>query len=155
KWMFPAIGAVVVLVVVGYFGTRSKAPPPAEKPQPVAEASKPEPPAPPKPLTSDQMLATVNRAAGPLMSYDMSGNGVPVGIAVSYEPGPVVTTCHGLSAGAKPVFRQGAVTTSAELTIVDEVLDLCRLNIVGSEAKQLAISQEAPKAGDKVFTLGV
>jgi S1-C subfamily serine protease len=155
KWMFPALGAVVLLVIVGYFVTRSKAPPPAEKPEVVAEAAKPEPPAPPKPLTSEQMLARVTRAAGPLMSYDMSGNGVPVGIAVSYESGTVVTTCHGLSAGAKPVFRQGPVTTSAELTIVDEVLDLCRLNIVGSEAKTLAIAQETPKAGDKVFTLAV
>src|SRR5262249_8665573 len=102
KWMFPAIGAVVVLIVAGYFVMRSKAPPPAENPEPVAEAPKPAPPPPPKPLTSDQMLATLSRAAGPLMSYDMSGNGVPVGIAVSYDPGTVVTTCHGLSAGAKP-----------------------------------------------------
>jgi hypothetical protein len=47
------------------------------------------------------------------------------------------------------------VTTSAELTIADEVLDLCRLNIVGSEAKQLAIAQDEPKAGDKVFVASV
>jgi S1-C subfamily serine protease len=87
------------------------------------------------------------------MSYDMGGNAVPVGIGVSIDPATIVTTCHGFAAGAKPVFRQGATTSSAELTIVDELLDLCRLNIVGSEAKTLSISQEEPKAGDKVFTV--
>jgi S1-C subfamily serine protease len=71
------------------------------------------------------------------------------------DSGTVVTTCHGLAASAKPVFRQGAATISAELMIFDEVLDLCRLSIVGSEAKTFAIAQDEPKAGDKVFALGV
>jgi len=155
KWIFPALGAVVAIVVVGYFVTRSKGPPPAEKPQPVAEAPKPEPPPPPKAMTAEQMLPAATRATGLLMSYNMSGAGVPVGIATSFDPGTVVTTCHGLAAGAKPVFQQGATTISAELTIVDELLDLCRLNIVGSEAKTLAIASDEAKAGDKVFALGL
>ena len=85
----------------------------------------------------------------------MSGTARPVGIGASYDAGTIVTTCHGLAAGVKPVFRQFTTTISAELTIVDELLDLCRLNIVGSEAKTLPIAQEEAKAGDKVFALGV
>jgi len=154
KWMFPALGAVVLLVVVGYFVTRAKAPPPAEKAEPVAEAPKPQQPPPPKPMTAEQMLPAAMRASGQVMSYSMSGAAVPVGVATSFEPGTVVTTCHGLTAGTKPVFQQGATTISAELQIVDELLDLCRLSIVGSEAKTLALAQDEPKAGDKVFALG-
>jgi S1-C subfamily serine protease len=154
KWMFPALGAVVLLVVVGYFVTRAKAPPPAEKAEPVAEAPKPEPPPPPKPMTAEQMLPAATRASGQVMSYSMSGAAIPVGVATSFDPGTVVTTCHGLTAGTKPVFQQGATTISAELQIVDELLDLCRLSIVGSEAKTLPLAQEEPKAGDKVFALG-
>ena len=154
KWMFPALGAVALLVVVGYFVTRAKAPPPAEKAEPVAEAPKPQPPPPPTPMTAGQMLPAAARASGQIMSYSMSGAAVPVGVATSLDPGTVVTTCHGLTAGTKPVFQQGAVTISAELQIVDELLDLCRLSIVGSEAKTLALAQDEPKAGDKVFALG-
>jgi len=132
KWMFPALGAVALLVVVGYFVTRAKAPPPAEKAEPVAEAPKPQPPPPPKPMTAGQMLPAAARASGQIMSYSMSGAAVPVGVATSLDAGTVVTTCHGLTAGTKPVFQQGATTISAELQIVDELLDLCRLSIVGS-----------------------
>jgi len=78
RWMFPALGAVVLLVVVGYFVTRAKAPPPAEKAEPVAEAPKPEPPPPPKPMTAEQMLSAATRASGQVMSYSMSGAAVPV-----------------------------------------------------------------------------
>jgi S1-C subfamily serine protease len=152
KWMFPAIAAVVVLIVVGFFMTRGPAP---EKPAPVVEAPKAAPPPPPKPLTAEQLLPMASRASGEVLSYGMSGRGVPVGIGVSYEPGTIVTTCHGLAAGSKPVFRQGAETISAELQIVDEVLDLCRLSIVGSSSKTLSLSNEELKAGDKVFTLGM
>ena len=155
RWMFPAIGVVVAIVVGGFFVTRSKPPPPAGKPEPVAEAPKPEPPPPPKALSASEMLLPVTRATGQIMSYDMSGAAKPVSIGTSFDAGTIVTTCHALSAGVKPVFRQGATTISAELQIVDELLDLCRLSIVGSEAKTLAVAPDEHKAGDKVFALGV
>jgi S1-C subfamily serine protease len=149
RWLFPALGAVVILIVVGFFVTQSKKPSP-EKAEPAAEAKPP----PPKPMTAEQVMALATRATGLLMSYNMSGATVPVGMAVSIDPASIVTTCHDLAAGAKPVFRQGAETISAELTITDEFLDLCRLNIVGSSSKTLALAPEQAKAGDKIFALG-
>jgi len=153
KWMIPALVVVVLVAVVGFFAMRSGTAP--QKAAPVAEAPKPAPPPPPQPLRAEQILPAALRASGQLMSYSMSGAAVPLGIAFSLEPGMVVTSCHGLAAGAKPVFRQGSETVSAELTIVDEVLDLCRLSVPGSGVTTLAPTAEDTKVGDKVFTLGM
>ncbi len=154
KWLVPAIVAGVVVLVAAFFMLRSG--PPAQKapPPPVAEAPPPPPP-PPQPQSAAQILAKAVRATGQLLSYDMSGAAVPLGIAASLDPATVITTCHGMAAGSKLVFRQGAEMQSAELLVDDEVLDLCKLAVPGLAAAPLAIANEEPKAGDKVFALGV
>jgi serine protease Do len=153
RWLVPAIALAAVAVVGAFFLLRSG--PSREKPAPAPVAEAPKPPPPPQPLRAEQILPVAMRASGQLMSYGMSGNAVPVGIASSLDTGTVVTTCHGMSAGSKVVFRQGAETMSAELTVVDEDLDLCKLAVPGLAAKPLAIAAEEPKAGDKAFVLGV
>jgi serine protease Do len=155
KWLVPAIALAVVVVVAAFFVLRSGSSREKAAPAPVAEAPKPTPPPPPQPLRAEQILPTAMRASGLLLSYGMSGNAVPLGIAFSLDPGTVVTTCHGMAAGSKLVFRQGAETMSAELTVVDEDLDLCKLAVPGLAAKPLTVASEEPKAGDKVFVLGV
>lgn len=154
KWIMPAVLAVVVLIVVGFFLARPTRAPEksAEAPAP---AAKPEPPPPPQPLKPAQLLETALRATGQLLRYDMSGAGVPIGMAVSLEPGSVVTTCHGIAAGSKVVFRQGADTLSAELSVDDEILDLCRLDVPGIAQRTLGIATEEAKAGDRIYALGV
>ena len=156
KWLIPAIVAGVVVLIAAFFVMRSG---PANRapPAPVAEeAPKPAPPPPPaQPLRGEQILPAAIRATGQILSYDMSGAAVPLGIAVSLEPGTVITTCHGMAAGSKLVFRQGAEMQSAELLIDDEVLDLCKLTVPGLTAAALAIAGDEPKAGDKVFALGM
>ncbi|MBC8021547.1 MAG: trypsin-like peptidase domain-containing protein [Burkholderiales bacterium] len=152
-WLLPAIIAGVVVLGIAFFMMRSG--PAPEKAPPVAEAPKAAPPPPPQPMRAEQILPTAIRATGQLLSYDMSGAAVPLGLAVSLEPGTVVTTCHGINAGSKLVFRQGAETLSAELTVIDEVLDLCRIAVPGLAAKTLAVATDEAKAGDKIFTLGM
>ena len=154
KWLVPMIVIVAVAAIGAFFAMRSGAP--QKAPEPVAEeAPKPAPPPPPQPLRAEQILPMAVRATGQLLSYDMSGTAVPVGLAVSLAPGTVVTTCHGIAAGSKLVFRQGAETLSAELTEADEVLDLCRFTVPGLKAAPLALAQDEAKAGDNVYALGV
>jgi S1-C subfamily serine protease len=155
RWLVPAIVAGVVVLVVAFFVMRSGPAPEKIEPPPVAEAPKPAPPPPAQPLRAEQILPAAIRSTGQLLGYDMSGAAVPVGIAISLEPGTVVTTCHGLAAGSKLVFRQGAETLSAEITVDDEVLDLCRLAVPGLAARTLVVAPDEAKAGDRVFTLGV
>jgi serine protease Do len=89
-----------------------------------------------------------------LQSFEMSGRAVPVGLALAIEPGAMVTTCHGLPAGAQLVANVGGETHSAALALTDEVLDLCRLNVAGLGAKPLVLATEEPKPGDTLYALG-
>ncbi|HUQ29216.1 MAG TPA: trypsin-like peptidase domain-containing protein [Usitatibacter sp.] len=153
KWLIPAIVAGIAVLAVAFFAMRSG--PPAVKAPPPAVVESPKPPPPAQPLRAEQILPAAIRATGQLLSYDMSGAAVPLGIAVSLEAGTVITTCHGIAAGSKLVFRQGTETHSAELLVIDEVLDLCKLTVPGLTAAPLAIATEEPKAGDKIFALGM
>jgi S1-C subfamily serine protease len=156
KWIVPVAAAAVAAIVAAFFIARSGPSTPKAPPAPVVEAPKPAaPPPPPEPLKPAQLLATATRATGQLLSYDMSGTARPVGIAVSLEPATVITTCHGVAAGSKVVWRQGAETLSAELTVDDELLDLCRFDVPGLNVKTLALASDDAKAGDKVYTLGI
>jgi S1-C subfamily serine protease len=154
KWLIPAI-VVAAIVAIGVVLAMRSGPSAEKAPPPVVEAPKPEPPPPPQPLRAEQVLPMAVRATGQLMSYDMSGAAIPVGLAVSLEPGSVITTCHGVAAGSKLVLRQGAETLSVELTEADEVLDLCRFTVPGLKAASLAIATDEAKAGDRIYALGV
>jgi len=151
KWIGPAVGVAVALVLIAFFMMRGHdAPPPA----PVVQAPPPPPPPPPpKPLTAAQATPLAMKAAGRVMSYTMSGNAVPVGLALSVEPGAMVTTCHGVPAGSQVVVKMGTESHSATLDVTDEVLDLCRFLVAGLAPAPLAIATDEPKAGDPVFVV--
>ena len=81
----------------------------------------------------------------------MSGTAVPLGLALSVEPGTMVTTCHGIPAGSQIVVKMGPESHSATLDVTDEILDLCRFMVAGLAGPPLAIAPDEPKAGDAVF----
>lgn len=155
KMLIPAIAGGVVLLVLLFFVLRPspdtrkvEAPPPAPTPQPA-------PPPPPKPMGAHQILPAALISVGQVMSYEMSGRAVPIGLALAVEPGAVLTTCHGIPAGSKLVVRIGAETNSADLTTTDEVLDLCRLQVPGLSVNALTLAADDAKANDRIFALGV
>lgn len=145
-----AIGAVVAIIVlvVAMRAMQGEPPPP---PPPVVEA--PKPPPPPKLKTGGEILADASTSSGQVLSYSMSGRATPVGIAVAVEPGTMITTCHGIPAGSKLVVKVGAESHSAELTITDENLDLCRLSVPTFATPPLKVAPAEPKAGDKIFAV--
>ena len=151
KFIGPAIGVVVALIVIGYFmmrGTNTPAPPPA-----VVEAPKPPPPPPPKPLTTAQIIPIAMKSTGRVMSYTMSGSAVPLGLALSVEPGAMVTTCHGIPVSSQVVVKVGPDSISANLDVTDEVLDLCRFLVAGFAGPPIGLATEEPKAGDAIFVV--
>jgi S1-C subfamily serine protease len=153
KLVIGAIAAVVVIVIVAAIAMRGKqAPPPP--PPPVVEA-KPAPPPPPKPKSAVEVLADAVTSSGKLLSYEMSGSAVTLGIATAIEPGAMVTTCHGIPAGAKLVVRVGNESFPADLAITDEDLDLCRLAVVGFSTRPLVLAADEPKAGDPIMVAGI
>ena len=156
KHVVSAVAAVTVIVIAIFFALRSGHAPEAPKPvEPVAVAPKPPPPAPPpKPLGPEQILPAALLSVGRVMSYEMSGRAVPLGMALAVEPGTMITTCHGIPGGSQLVVRAGAESNSASLTVTDEMLDLCKLAVAGLNARALTIAPDDPRPGDKIFALG-
>ena len=151
----PLIGAAVAILVILFFVLRGGKTPEAPKVEPVVEAPKPAPPPPPpKPLGAHPILPAALLSVGRVMSYEMSGRAVPVGLAIAVEPGAMVTTCHGISGNSQMVVRYGAESLSANLSATDEVLDLCKLAVTGMNARPIEIATEEAKANDKVYVLG-
>ena len=153
KYLVPAAIAAAVVVIAAFLALRHE--PEAPKPQePVAVAPKPAPPPPPKPLGAEQILPAALLSVGRVMSYEMSGRAVPLGMALATEPGTMITTCHGIPGGSQLVVRVGAESNSANLTVNDEMLDLCKLAVAGLNARPIAISPDDPRPGDRIFALG-
>ena len=148
-----AAGVAVVLILVFLALHRSPAPQPP--PEPVAAAPSPEPPPPPPPPKSAKdILTRALASAGRLQGIEMSGRAVSVGLAVAIEPGKMITTCHGIPAGAALVVTVAGQKHSATLTMTDEVLDLCRISVPSLEGKPLALAAADPRPGDKIYALG-
>lgn len=154
KLMVPVgIGVAIALGVLLFVLRPRPAPAPV---QPVAEAPQPPPPpAPPKPRSAPEILADAVTSAGKIMSYEMSGRAVPVGLAMGTEAGVMITTCHALPAGAKLVVQVGAESLAADLAITDEDLDLCKLAVGGFTTRPFALATDDAKAGDRIYAVGM
>src|SRR5439155_2331652 len=99
-------------------------------------------------LTTAQILGAVSPSVARLQTVDLSGNVLPLGMAVATAAGLAVTTCHAIPANAQIVATFGAEKGAGTLVITDEVLDLCKLSIAGAEPPALALPSEEAEAGD-------
>jgi len=145
----------VVLAAALYFSFHSPKPEPAkvapaEAPKPKVEA----PPPPPQPLSPATILAGITSSIGQVMSYEMSGQGKPLGLAVAVDRGVFLTTCHGIPAGSALVVRIGKESYSANLSTNDEQLDLCKLTVPEVRTGGIATSTDELKVGDKLHVVG-
>ena len=149
------VGAGVVVLAAALFFTFHSSKPPAKKDveeapaRPIVQA-----PPPPQPLPAATILQGVTSSVGVVMSYEMSGQGKPLGLATAVDRGVFVTTCHGIPAGSALVVRIGKESHSATLTTTDEQLDLCKLAVPEIRTGGIAASPDELKVGDKVFVLG-
>ncbi len=149
--------AFVALLLYLLFATGPdvpEAPAPQAMPTTPAPAPPPPPPPPPKPRSAAEILAAASTSVGLVMSYRMSGQAVPAGLALATEPGSMITTCHGLPAGAQIVVRIKGESHSAQVAAADEELNLCRLSIAEPGTSFLAVSPHEPRAGDRIHVLG-
>ena len=150
-----AIG-VVVAIAIAVAVSRPSKPKPSAEISPVVQETAPQPAPPPAPVrrSATEVIADASTSGGQLLSYSMSGQSIPIGLAMSTEPGTMVTTCHGIPAGAKLVVRVQKQSYPVELLVTDEVLDLCKLQLTGFGTPPLKVSTVEPKAGDRVFAVG-
>jgi S1-C subfamily serine protease len=64
----------------------------------------------------------------------------------------LVTTCHGLKAGAQLVAKIEPRSIATRVSVVDEALDVCKLSGEDVGSRPLRIGDDA-KAGDKVYAV--
>jgi serine protease Do len=145
---------VVALAAALYFTLNANKPAPPQEAAPPPKVVQVAPPPPPKPLGPETILAGIISAAGPVMSYEMSGQAKPIGLAVAIDRGVFITTCHGIPAGSALVVRIGNESHSATLAMTDEPFDLCKLALTELRTGGLAPAADELKAGDKLYVLG-
>ena len=110
------------------------------------------PPPPAKPGTPKEVLAAITDSLGYLENLDVGGRTTPVGLSVAIDEKTLITTCHGIRAGAQLVVNNGAALVPVRVTLADQDLDLCKVAI-DSGRKPARLGSE-PRAGDTVYALG-
>ena len=136
-WVGATAGAVALAAAV-YFTSHRPATPMSEK----ERARSPE-----------EILATAGFSVGRVESIGVSGQSAVAGLAVAIDEGVMVTTCHGLAAGAQLLVRLTERTAPARVAMVDEQHDLCKLSVEGAGSRPLALATGAPRAGAAVYTV--
>ena len=91
-------------------------------------------------------------AVGRLQAVEMSGQSQHAGIAFTVEEGVAVTSCQGLSPTAVLSVAIAPRVIPARVTLTDDELGLCKLEVLGAGTWPLSVSQVPAKAGDLVYT---
>jgi hypothetical protein len=148
------LAGTVVLIAALYFTFHASRPQPVREAPAETPAPKVEAPPPLQALPAATILQGIAPSIGTLSSYEMSGQGKPVGLAVAIGRGIFLTTCHGIPAGSALVVRIGKESQSATLSTTDEPLDLCKLSVPEVRTAGLPLATDELKVGDKVHVVG-
>ena len=113
----------------------------------------PEKPAKAAALSAQQLLEATSPFVGRLQSTVMSGEVKPAGVAIATAEGEMITTCHGLPAGAQLSVLLPTGMSKAELARVSEELDVCTLKVkdVGSAFVKLRGGEPGPS--EKLYAI--
>jgi len=152
-WIAIGIGIVVLLGVI-VWATRPHKPETAERHTEAAPGTLVAPPPAPAKKGGLEIIAEASMSGGQVLSYSMSGEAIPIGLAISTETGTMITTCHGLPAGAKLVVRVQGASYPADLILTDEVFDLCKLQVANFTTPPVKVAKADAKAGDAIFAVG-
>jgi hypothetical protein len=91
-------------------------------------------------------------AVGRLQTLEMSGQLQHAGVAFTVEEGVAVTSCQGLSPTAQLKVTIPPREIPARVTLTDDDLGLCKLEVLGAGTWPLSVSQVPAKTGDLVYT---
>jgi hypothetical protein len=107
------------------------------------------PAAPGKPF--QEILNGAIPAVGRLQTVDMSGQSQHAGVAFTVDEGVAVTSCQGLSPTAQLSVTLAPRVIPARVTMSDDELGLCKLEVLGAGTWPLSVSSVPAKAGDRVY----
>ena len=99
----------------------------------------------------EEIAADATPAVGRLSSMDMSGQTKALGIAFAIDKGVMVSSCQGIAPNTQLVVNLTPRQVPARLTMVDEALGLCKLEVDGAGSWPLQISGAEARGGDIVY----
>jgi hypothetical protein len=99
-----------------------------------------------------EVLNAAIPAVGRLQTVEMSGQSQHAGVAFTVQEGVAVTSCQGLSPTAQLKVDIPPRVIPARVTMTDEELGLCKLEVLGAGTWPLSVSPVPAKAGDLVYT---
>jgi hypothetical protein len=131
--------------------------PESAEPRAAAATAPPAPAAtaPLPPRSAEQLFSEVSGSIVRVQAFDPSGRETKQGSGVVFEPGRVVTNCHVIEGAAKVAVKVGKGTRPVRVSIVDEELDLCALDVAGLEAPVANLGTVATvRIGQRVYAIG-
>ena len=104
-------------------------------------------------LTAPQLLEATSPFVGRLQSTVMSGEVKPAGVAIATAQGEMITTCHGLPAGAQLSVLLPTGMAKAELARANAELDVCTLNVKEVGSAVVKVRGAEPGPNEKLYVL--
>jgi hypothetical protein len=101
------------------------------------------------------IAAAATPAMGRLQATDMSGQTKPAGLAFAIEGGVMVASCREIAPNAQLVVNMNPRMVPARLTMTDEALGLCKLEVDGAGSWPLPVSSVETRTGDTVYAASV
>ena len=98
-----------------------------------------------------EILAATSPSVGLMQNIDIAGKRTPVATAFAVDRSVMVTTCLGIDPNTQAVVVMGPRSLVAQVSIADQVLDVCKLTVAGAGSWPLAVSSAAARAGDKIY----
>jgi hypothetical protein len=132
-WMVAlAGGAVVLLGLVAWLGSRPRGP---------------------RPVGETEILSLLTPAVGRVHAVDMSGNARPLGLAFAIAPGRLAMGCGGLAPNMELVVRIGSRDVQARAVDAAGRHGYCVVHAAEAGSWPLAVESRAPAAGDRVYAV--
>lgn len=171
-------GVPIAIVVVSFWGWKSRKPPEAQVASPSAivpartaapsgdapgsRAAVPAVPAARAPASTpaaaksaEQVFAEVSGSIVRVLVSDSGGRLLHQGSGVVTGAGRVITNCHVARGGPQVTVKTGTESRPAAISIADEELDLCSLNVSALDANAVAIGSVANlRTGQRVYAIG-
>jgi S1-C subfamily serine protease len=109
----------------------------------------------PRPRTAEQVFSDVSHSVVKVIVADASGNTVGTGSGVVTARQTVITNCHVVTKGQLITVKTIKDSYSANISVADEVYDLCQLDVAGLNAPAVEIGTiQYVRTGQKVFAVG-
>jgi hypothetical protein len=103
----------------------------------------------------EEIVAAATTALGRLKAMDMGGQVKDAGLAFAIDAGVMVTSCEHISPNAQLSVNMNPRLVPARLTMTDESLGLCKLEVQGAGSWPLSVNSAEVRAGDIVYATAV